>query len=103
MDLAKLVLEYVKVLACRVTTLAIALILRREFWLFSQEFIKWALPVVSIDFDEQILATKELATRVEATQPPANPAQTAVLPLTEANCRMISLGLKPIPRRVAPA
>ncbi len=59
---------------------------------------KAALPGgVSIDFEEQILETKELATRIEATPPSPTRPHTAVLPLTEANSRMISLGLKPTP------
>lgn len=98
MELAKLVLEYVKALAWPVTALAIALIFRREIRAIIARIRKAALPGgVSIDFEEQILETKELATRIEAALPPPNRPQTAVLPLTEANSRMISLGLKPTP------
>jgi len=98
MELAKLVLEYVKALAWPVTALAIALIFRREIRAIIARIRKAALPGgVSIDFEEQILETKELATRIEAAPPPPNRPQTAGLPLTEANSRMISLGLKPTP------
>jgi len=98
MDLAKLVLEFVKALAWPLAALAIALIFRREIRAIMARIRKAALPGgVSIDFEEQILETKALATRVEAAPPPPNRPQTAMLPLTEANSRMISLGLKPAP------
>jgi hypothetical protein len=98
MELAKLVLEFVKALAWPVAALVIALIFRREIRAIIARIRKAALPGgVSIDFEEQILETKELATRIEATLPPPNRPQTAVVPLTEANSRMISLGLKPAP------
>jgi hypothetical protein len=98
MELAKLVLEYVKASAWPITALAIALIFRREIRAIIARRRKAALPGgVSTDFEEQILETKELATRIEAALPPPNRPQTAVLPLTEANSRMISLGLKPTP------
>ena len=98
MELAKLILEFVKALAWPVAVLAIALIFRREIRAIMARIRKAALPGgVSIDFEEQILETKQLATRIEATPPPLTRPQTAVLPLTEANSRMISLGLKPTP------
>lgn len=98
MELAKLVLGYVKALAWPITALAIALIFRREIRAIIARIRKAALPGgVSIDFEEQILETKEIATRVEASLPPPNRPKTAILPLTEANSRMISLGLKPTP------
>jgi len=98
MELAKLVLEFVKALAWPVSTLAIALIFRREIRAIIARIRKAALPGgVSIDFEEQINETKELATRIEATPPPPTRQQTAVLPLTEANSRMITLGLTPTP------
>ncbi|HXI40118.1 MAG TPA: hypothetical protein VNH18_01650 [Bryobacteraceae bacterium] len=82
MELAKLVLEYVKALTWPVTALSIALIFRREIRAILARIRKAALPGgVSIDFEEQILETKELATRIEATLPPPNRPKTAVLPL----------------------
>jgi hypothetical protein len=98
MELAKIVLEFLKAVVWPVTVLSVALIFRREIRGILKRIRKAALPGgVSIDFDEQILETKELATRIEAAPPAPNRPQTAVLPLTEANSRMISLGLKPTP------
>ncbi len=98
MELAKLTLEYVKALAWPVTAFVIALMFRREIRAILARIRKAALPGgVSIDFENQIRETKELATRIEAAPAPANRPQTAALPLTEANSRMITLGLKPTP------
>src|SRR5437879_6239563 len=98
MELAKLVLEYVKAVAWPATAVAIALMFRREIRAILARIRKAALPGgVSIDFEGQILETVALATRIEAAPPPSNRPQTSVLPLTEANSRMIDLGLTPTP------
>ena len=52
---------------------------------------------MALDFDEQIRETKELATRVETAPTRPERPKTAGLPLTEANARMIDLGLRPVP------
>jgi hypothetical protein len=98
MELAKLVLEYVKALAWPITAAALALMFRQEIRAILARIRKAALPGgVAIDFEEQIRETKELATRIEAAPSPPDRPKTAVLPLTEANSRMIALGLKPTP------
>jgi hypothetical protein len=98
MELAKLVLEYVRALAWPATAAAIALMFRKEIRAILARIRKAALPGgVAIDFEDQIRETRELATRVEATPSPPDRPKTAVLPLTEANARMIALGLQPIP------
>jgi hypothetical protein len=98
MELAKLVLEFVKAVAWPLTATSIALMFRREIRAILARIRKAALPGgVSIDFESQILETVELATRIEAASPPPDRPKTAALPLTEANSRMIDLGLKPTP------
>jgi hypothetical protein len=98
MELAKLILEYVKALAWPVTAIAVALMFRKEIRAILARIRKAALPGgLAIDFEEQIRETTELATRIETAPSPPDRPKTAVLPLTEANSRMISLGLKPTP------
>ncbi len=98
MELAKLTLEYVKALAWPVTALTIAMLFRKEIRAILARIRKAALPGgVAIDFEDQIRETKELATRVETAPGPPDRPRTAMLPLTEANSRMIALGLKPTP------
>jgi hypothetical protein len=98
MEVAKLILEYVKAIAWPFAAFAIALMFRREIRAILARIRKAALPGgVSIDFEEQIRETTELATRIEATPAPPNRPRVAGVPLTDANSRMIALGLKPTP------
>lgn len=98
MEIAKLILEYVRTLIWPTVALLLAWIFKPEIRAVLARIRKAALPGgVSLDFENQILETKALATRVETAQPPPNRPQSAVLPLTEANSRMIALGLTPTP------
>jgi hypothetical protein len=98
MEIAKLILEFVKAIAWPITALAIGIMFRKEIRAILARIRKAALPGgVAIDFEDQIRETKELATRVETAPGPPDRPKTAVLPLTEANSRMIELGLKPTP------
>jgi hypothetical protein len=98
MEVAKLILEYVKALIWPTAAFILALMFKPEIRAVLARIRKAALPGgVSVDFENQILETKELATRVETAQPPPNRPQPAALPLTEANSRMIALGLTPTP------
>jgi hypothetical protein len=96
MELARLILEFVRALAWPVTALILALIFRGPIRSILSRLRKAGLPGgVSIDFEEQILQAKELSERVEALPPPADRPKLPAIPLTEANARMISVGLRP--------
>lgn len=98
MEIARLVLEYVKALAWPVTAFVMALMFRRQIRAILARIKKVALPGGgSLDLEDEIRETTELATRIEANPRPKHPDEPAVLPLTEANSRMIELGLKPVP------
>lgn len=96
MELAKLILEFVRSLAWPVTALALALIFRAPLRAVLSRVRKAGLPGgVSIDFQEQILEARELSEKVESSPPPADRPKVPAIPLTEANARMISVGLRP--------
>jgi hypothetical protein len=96
MELAKIILEFVKALAWPVTALILALIFRAPLRAILSRMRKAGLPGgVSIDFQEQILEAKELSEKVEALPPPVDRPKFPAIPLTEANARMISVGLRP--------
>ncbi len=98
MQLAALILEFVKTLAWPVTTLLLATMFRKEIRVVLTRVRKAILPGgLSVDFDDEIRETKELAVRVESAPPPPGRPETPSLPLTEANSRMIQLGLTPTP------
>ena len=96
MELAKLILEFVRALAWPITALILTLMFRAPLRAVLSRLRKAGLPGgVSIDFQEQILEAKELSEKVEALPPPADRPKLPAIPLTEANARMISVGLRP--------
>jgi hypothetical protein len=96
-ELAKLILEYVKVLAWPTTTIILVVAFRTPLKAILSRLRKAALPGgVSIDFQEEIQEAKELSRQVEALPAPADRRKTPAIPLTEANARMIALGLQPV-------
>jgi hypothetical protein len=96
MELAKLILEFIWALAWPVTALVLALIFRAPLRAVLSRVRKAGLPGgVSIDFQEQILEAKELSEKVESLPPPPDRPKVPAIPLTEANARMISVGLRP--------
>jgi hypothetical protein len=97
MELAKLVLEYVKVLAWPITTMVLVVAFRTPLKAILSRLRKAALPGgVSIDFQEEIQEAKELSRQVDALPAPADRRKAPAIPLTEANARMIALGLQPV-------
>jgi hypothetical protein len=96
MEFAKLILEFVKALAWPITILVVALIFRAPLRAILSRLRKAGLPGgVSIDFQEEILEARELSEKVEALPPPADRPKPPAIPLTEANARMIRVGLRP--------
>jgi hypothetical protein len=96
MELTKLILEFAKVLAWPITSLILAMIFRAPLRAILSRLRKAGLPGgVSIDFQEQILEAKQLSEKVEAFLPPPERPKPPAIPLTEANARMISVGLRP--------
>ncbi|MFG6094760.1 hypothetical protein D0962_15745 [Leptolyngbyaceae cyanobacterium CCMR0082] len=98
MEIAKLLLEYIKVLAWPSVILTIVLMFRKQIESLIKRLEKADLPGgVSISLRAEILEAKKLSEQViaEPLSPQAKGVQN--LPLTEANLRMIKLGLQPSP------
>jgi hypothetical protein len=96
MEVTKLILEFVKALAWPVTALILALVFRAPLRAILSRLRKAGLPGgLSIDFQEQILEAKQLSEKVEAQPPRVDRPKPPAIPLTEANARMISVGLRP--------
>jgi hypothetical protein len=96
MELAKLILEFVKALVWPTTALVLALVFRAPLEAILSRLRKAGLPGgVSIDFQEQIQEAKQLSEKVEALPSPPDRPKPPAIPLTEANARMISVGLRP--------
>lgn len=99
---AKLVLALVQAIAWPLTVLIIAFGFRKELVTIIGRLKKADLPGgVSLDFAEEVAEARQLSREVEAQPLPkpslAPKAQLPSIPLTEANARMLSLGLQPSP------
>lgn len=98
MEMAKLVLEFLKVFVWPLTVVSLLLFFRTPIRAILSRLRKAALPGgVSIDFQEEIHEVKRLSERVETMPAPPNRPTTPALPITEANARMLSVGLRPAP------
>ena len=98
MEIAKLVLEYLKILVWPSVILTIVLIFRRQIERLIERLQKADLPGgVSISLHAEIREARELSKQVSAEPPPPQAKESKSLPLTEANLRMLELGLQPSP------
>ena len=98
MDIAKLILEYVRAMIWPTTVLVLSFFFRGEIRKIFARLRKAVLPGgVSIDLQEEVREVKQLSERVESAPLPADRKRTPGIPQTEANARLIKLGLKPSP------
>ena len=94
MEIARLVLDYLEALAWPLVALIVAMLFRHEVRALLARIRKAALPGgVSLDFEEEIQEAKLLSEKVEASVKETRPS----IPLSEANARMLQLGLRPSP------
>jgi len=98
MEVVKLILEYVRALVWPATVLFLSLLFRSEIKRVFARLRKAALPGgISVDLQEEVRQVKQLSEKVESAAPPGDRKRTPGIPQTEANSRMIQLGLRPSP------
>jgi hypothetical protein len=98
MDIAKLVLEYVRALVWPSTLIAVLLLFRNELAVLLARLRKAALPGgVTLDFPEEVRAARSLSEEVRKAQKPPEQTRGPALPLNEVNARLLSLKLQPSP------
>lgn len=98
MDIAKLVLEYVRALIWPAVVVTVALIFRAELKALIARVRHADLPGgIALDFPHEIAEARSLSVKVEAAPAPVERKAGPSIPLTEANARMIQLGLRPSP------
>jgi hypothetical protein len=104
MEVAKLVLEYIKVLIWPLSVVLIVLIFRKQLSALMNRIRHAELPGgMSLDLDQEIKEARFLSTKLqESTGAKDAPGllsekRSPPLQLTEANARMINLGLRPSP------
>ena len=98
MEIAKLLLEYIKALAWPVTVLALSFYFHSEIKKVLARLRKAVLPGgLTVDLQEEVHEVKELSEKVESAELPGDRKRPPGIPKTEANARMIQLGLRPSP------
>jgi hypothetical protein len=98
MEIAKLVLEYLRVLAWPAVAVALCLGFRSEVKALFARMTRAELPGgLAFDFPREVREAKELSAKVEATPAPLDRKRAPGIPITEANARLIQLGLRPSP------
>jgi hypothetical protein len=98
MEIARLVLEFVKVLAWPVVAITAVLVFKAELRALISRVRHADLPGgITLDFPHQIAEAKKLSEKVESAPAPPHRKPGPAVPLTEANARMIQLGLRPSP------
>ena len=99
MEVAKLVLEYLRVLIWPVAVVTICLTFRRQVVALLNRIRHAELPGgFAVDIEQEIEDAKALSAKVQEQPPPPDKNRgRASIPLTEANARMMKLGLHPSP------
>ncbi len=98
MEVAKLVLEYLRVLVWPGIVVTICLVSRKQFVALLERIRHAEFPGgVAFDLSEEIQEVKALSTKVQDTPVPREHQKRPSIPLTEANARTIQLGLRPSP------
>jgi len=97
-EIAKIVLEYLKVLAWPVVGLSVAFVYKAQLLGVLGRLKKADLPGgVSLDFAEEAREIRHLSDQVKTLPSKHQGNGQPTIPLTDANARLISLGLQPSP------
>ncbi|WP_339135042.1 MAG: hypothetical protein WGN25_16910 [Candidatus Electrothrix sp. GW3-4] len=98
MEYLKLLLEYIKVLVWPIVTVVLAFTFKDSLMELLSRLQKADLPGdVSLDFTQNLEEAKELSRKVEETPMREEHKNVPTIPLTDANSRLISVGLQPSP------
>lgn len=98
MDVANLLLDFLRVVIWPITLIVGCVMFRSEVVKLLARIHKASFPGgVSIDLSESVHEVKALSEKVQSMPPKMETKQLPTIPLTEANSRMIQLHLQPSP------
>ncbi|MBX9652037.1 hypothetical protein K2Y11_00315 [bacterium] len=98
MEMARLVLEYIQALVWPTVAMTSVILFREPLKLILHRLKGAGLPGgISLDFDQEVRVVTRLSTEVANAPKEERTEPKSELPLTEANARMLSLGLQPSP------
>jgi hypothetical protein len=97
MEVAKLILEFLKAFVWPATIVILVCVFRNPLAAILQRITKADLPGgIKLDFQEKIQEAQQLSEKVQEKPTPAPEEKVALIPISEANARMIALGLEPM-------
>ncbi|MBI5191041.1 MAG: hypothetical protein HZA22_10235 [Nitrospirae bacterium] len=98
-EIAKLILEFLRVLIWPATVLVVLLLFRSQVVELFKRVKKADLPGgFSFEtFPEQLEEAKDLSLKVKGEKPAREKERNPIIPITEANAKMLNLGLSPSP------
>ena len=97
MEIAKLILEYMKALAWPITAIFLAIYFRKSLISILARLEKATLPGgISLDFEKKIKQIEALSEKVSATPEPKQLPKAALVGNITANRKMIEIGLTPV-------
>lgn len=99
MEIAKIILEYIKAVIWPATVLVVLTVFRSQIVELFKRVKKADFPGgISFEtFPEQLKEAKDLSAKVKEEKPIKLQEKLPIIPLTEANARMLNLGLAPSP------
>ena len=98
MEVAELVLEYIRVLIWPAVAVTACIVFRGQLVALLKRIRHAELPGgVALDLEQEIREVKALSEKVKNEPSPQEKKHGPAIPLTEANARMIQLGLQPTP------
>jgi hypothetical protein len=98
MELANLVLEYLRVLVWPILVVVLVVLLRHRLVQLLARLTQASLPGgVDLSFSQEAREAVSLSDLVESKPKENSRRDTPGIPLTEANARMLNLGLRPSP------
>lgn len=98
MEVANLILDYIRALIWPAVVVAVCLLFRPELIALLRRIRHAKLPGgVVVDLEEEIRDVKVLSRKVQEEPRPEDGRRGPLIPLTEANTRLMQLGLRPSP------
>lgn len=98
MQIARLILEYIQALIWPAIAIFVVIIFRKQIFMIVDRLKGASLPGgVSLDFGQEIKDAKKLSREVKSDRKTERKEAKPSIPLTEANARMLNLGLQPSP------
>ncbi len=98
MEISRLILEYLRAVVWPAVVVALGLVFKAELRALIARMRHADLPGgFALDFPHEIAEAKKLSVKVEAAPAQGDRKRPPSIPLTEANARIIKLGLRPSP------